>query len=112
MHCATCKHWKRVADDTFVAGTGIVLWDEEENEEGEQPSTEHGRCARIGHTHDATKRDRRPAHELRTEQAVARDVEDYSAWLCTLPTFGCTLHEPKEENDPGVTPEKAEKHGT
>ena len=34
--------------------------------------------------------------ELATDAAVVTDGSGYAARLRVLPTFGCTLHEPKE----------------
>jgi hypothetical protein len=100
--CGSCKHWARVESRGWNAPTptGIPVGDRSFHEDGPGPTTLHGRCGRIRHTHRSPERHklvRRSDEELSREPAVVCDSDDYSAWICTLASFGCVLHETRNE---------------
>jgi hypothetical protein len=97
--CGNCKHWKRVVPtEPWGYGTGIPLQEETGTEYTLR--TAHGHCERIIHVkaHEPGRPfvvHTRSDAELRAAPAVACDSEGYSAWVATLPTFGCVLFEEK-----------------
>jgi hypothetical protein len=110
--CQDCKHWKRANDKGWDGQhTGIPIGDQSYSDDGPGPRTEHGHCQVIQHTHirswqrrssgridpDSVKLTRREDSTLSIAQAVVCDSEEYSAWLCTLPTFGCALFEERSD---------------
>lgn len=91
--CATCKHWKRVVPtQPWGYGTGIPLGSG--SFENEPPRSEHGHCGRIPQVNKLKY------PQVPSEPAISCDTDYYCSWLCTLPTFGCILHEPKKETSP------------
>ncbi len=101
MNCANCKHWRREPVTNWEGHpTGIPIGDQSYSDDGPGPRTEHGRCERItdAYTRDDRRLNRRRTDaELSASPAVVCDSEDYCAWLCTLPTFGCVLFEQNPE---------------
>lgn len=81
--CETCRF--------FGTGMGVSYWDDDK---GDMVETEHRACARIIHG-NGFQPERAPLKEL----AVVTDGSGYSARLQVLPTFGCVLHESKDEGD-------------
>ena len=91
MSCYDCKHWaqnsaERVATTTF----GIFITDIEiaENDEEVLPQR---RCLRIIHGNASPVE-----NDVKNEQAVCIDGENYRGQLWTLPTFSCSLFEKKD----------------
>lgn len=100
--CATCKHWKFAPQgDWEHPGTGIPLAPDD-YESGPSPRSNHGRCSAMQHEFrleddpPPTKLLRRSPEEINAIPAVVCDAEEYSAWACTLPTFYCVMHEPRD----------------
>jgi len=81
--CETCRF--------FGSQMGVSFWDDDS---GDTVESEHRACARIIHG-NGYKPERPPLTEL----AVVTDGSGYSARLRVLPTFGCVLHESKDEGD-------------
>ncbi|HTP97948.1 MAG TPA: hypothetical protein VMN56_01400 [Casimicrobiaceae bacterium] len=83
--CASCRFWAIDED-------GVDIFDEDGIRAGR---TAHHVCLRIPHGNG-----RRGAARLDPNTpAIATDAENYAAELRTLPTFGCTLYEPKPEKE-------------
>ena len=79
-NCGTCKHWE--VADKHETGHGLGL----------------GRCNNIPMFWDATEWDedgegRKFLDQYKNTKAFAQDGSDYSAYLLTLPEFGCVSHE-------------------
>ena len=82
--CATCR---------FMAAprSAAIYWFDSDSDQDVE--SEHASCARIIHGNVDSCASRKAAKEL----AVVTDGSGYAARLCVLPTFGCVLHEEKEE---------------
>lgn len=86
--CATCR-FMAAKRDPFPDGLERYNPDTDEDE-----ATEHRTCVRI--VHGNGYKDRTPPWgQVKQEPAVVIDGSGYAARLLVLPTFGCTLHEPR-----------------
>lgn len=71
--CSTCRHWGEASNYDYT------------------PNSRLRTCDALQMLKHATE------EELTTGQAFTVDAEGYWAELITAPSFGCTLHEPKEK---------------
>ena len=86
--CGTCRFMAAERDAQIRTGTDMGI-------EGDSSDTHHS-CVRIVHGNGRPRPDApRDAMEL----AAVLDGSGYAARLVVLPSFGCVLHEEREEKE-------------
>lgn len=80
--CETCRFMAEPRGRDFIGDEGQ-----------EDRSTEHRSCVRILHGNGDLQFE--PYEKSAREPALVVDGSGYAARLIVLPSFGCTLHEPR-----------------